>query len=193
MSIDHLHAFAFAGVDWIKRQQARLRRQARRERLRRADPESLSVWGKRYAFTVEEIDAPPSIELSDGHLLLRVRPGTDGHKKHALTEKWLREQVKNAVTPLLAKWQPRMRVRVERVFVRRMKTKWGSCNYKACTIRLNTELASRPPDCLEYVVVHELVHLLEPSHNARFVALMDQYMPAWRLHRDALSCSASSS
>jgi predicted metal-dependent hydrolase len=78
-------------------------------------------------------------------------------------------------------------VKVERFFVRRMKTMWGSCNYKAHTIRLNTELARKPPECLEYVVVHELVHLLEATHNARFVALMDRFMPKWKLHREELN------
>ncbi len=88
---------------------------------------------------------------------------------------------------LLARWQPLLGVRAEGFFVQRMKTQWGSCNHMACTIRLNTELAKKPTECLEYVVVHELVHLLEPTHNARFVALMDRFMPKWEFHREALN------
>ena len=102
-------------------------------------------------------------------------------------EAWYREQIKQAVPPLLARWQPLMGVRGERFFVQRMKTKWGSCNHKARTIRLNTELAKKPAECLEYIVVHERVPLLEPTHNARFVALMDRFMPKWQYHRQVLN------
>ena len=89
--------------------------------------------------------------------------------------------------PLITKWEARLGVKVERVFVQRMKTKWGSCNHHARTIRLNTDLAKKPLECLEYLVVHELVHILEPTHNARFVALMNQYMPKWSSLQDALN------
>ena len=102
-------------------------------------------------------------------------------------EAWYREQIKQAVPPLLARWQPLMGVRGERFFVQRMKTKWGSCNHKARTIRLNTELAKKPAECLEYIVVHERVPLLEPTHNARFVALMDRFMPKCQYHRQVLN------
>ena len=120
-------------------------------------------------------------------MLLRVRPRTDAAKRRALVDEWYREQLKQAVPPLLARGQPRLGVRVERVFVQRMKTRWGSCNHKARTIRLNTELAKKPAACLEYIVVHELVHLLEPTHNARFVALMERFLPGWRFHRAQLN------
>lgn len=89
--------------------------------------------------------------------------------------------------PLITKWEARLGVKVERVFVQRMKTKWGSCNHQARHIRLNTDLAKKPADCLEYLIVHELAHLLEPTHNARFVALMNQHMPKWRSHQDSLN------
>ena len=120
-------------------------------------------------------------------MLLRVRPGTDAGKREALVEEWYRERLKEAVPPLLDRWQPLLGVTVERFFVQRMKTRWGSCNHKARTIRLNTELAKKPPVCLEYIVVHELVHLLEPTHNARFVALLDRFLPQWRFYRDELN------
>jgi hypothetical protein len=118
---------------------------------------------------------------------MRVRPGADVQKRQALVEAWYREQVKAAVPRLLTQWEPKLGVKVERVYVRRMKTKWGSCNYKARTIRFNTELAKKPPECLEYVVVHELIHMLEPSHNGRFVALMDRFMPQWKFYREELN------
>ena len=102
-------------------------------------------------------------------------------------EGWYREQLKKAVPPLIAKWEPLLDVKVERFFVQRMKTKWGSCNPGAGHIRLNTELAKKPPECLEYIVVHEMTHLLEPTHNARFRALMDRFMPKWQFYLDQLN------
>lgn len=187
MGIDAIRAFAASKLDWIKRQQARLREQPREPPREYVDREGHSVWGKRYLLSVVEHDAPPSLELGHRRLLLRVRPGTDVAKRRVLVEAWYREQIRAAVPTFLARWQPLLGVRARRFFVRRMKTRWGSCNYKAHAIRLNTELARKPPECLEYVVVHELTHLLEPSHNARFTALMDRAMPDWRHRRDQLN------
>jgi predicted metal-dependent hydrolase len=102
-------------------------------------------------------------------------------------EQWYRDQLKNAVPPLIAKWEPLLGVKVERFFVQHMKTKWGSCNPGARRIRLNTDLTKKPRECLEYIVVHEMVHLLEPTHNPRFVALMDGFIPQWRFYRDRLN------
>jgi len=187
MSLDTLRVFAISKLAWIQQQQAKLREQERETPRDYVDRESHYVWGKRYLLTVDERDAPPGIELQHHRMRLRVRPGTGEAKRQALVEAWYREQLKAAVPPLLAEWQPRLGVAVERWFVQRMKTRWGSCNHRARTIRLNTELAKKPAECLEYIVVHELVHLLEPTHNARFVALMDQCMPQWRFHREALN------
>jgi hypothetical protein len=137
--------------------------------------------------SVSESDEPPSIALKHSRILLRVRQRTDGRRRQALVEAWYREQLKEAVPPLLARWQPLLGVQVRRFFVQRMKTKWGSCNHKAYTIRLNTELTKKPPSCLEFVLVHEMVHLLERHHNDRFRAHMDQFIPQWRVYRDELN------
>jgi predicted metal-dependent hydrolase len=118
---------------------------------------------------------------------LRVRPGADAEKKADVLEEWYRQQIKVAVPPLIDKWGPLMGLKVKRFFVQRMKTKWGSCNTEPGTIRLNTALARKPRECLEYIVVHEMAHLLEPTHNQRFVALMERYMPKWRFYRDTLN------
>ncbi len=187
MSMETIRAFAISKLGWIKQQQAKVREQERETPRDYIDRESHYVWGKRYLLTVSESDAPPSIELKHDRMLLRVRPRTDKDKKQALVEGWYREQIKTAVPPLLGRWEPRVGVRVERFYVQRMKTKWGSCNHKAHTIRLNTELAKKPADCLEYVLVHELVHFLERHHNDRFRGYMDQFMPQWRLYRDELN------
>ena len=187
MRIDTIRLFAISKLDWIKRQQTRLREQEREIPREYVERESHYVWGTRYLLTVSESDEPPSIEVKHGCIHLRVRPRSDEDKRRALVEEWYRGQLKEAVSPLLARWQPLLGVRVERFFVRRMKTRWGSCNHKARTIRLNTELTKKPAECLEYIVVHELVHLLEPTHNARFVALMDRFMPTWQFHRQTLN------
>ncbi len=187
MSMDTIRVFAISKLDWIKRQQLKMREQQRETPREYVERESHYVWGNRYLLTVCEIDEAPSIELKHSRMLLSVRPGTGLEKRRAVTEHWYRGLLKETVPPLLARWEPRMGVEVERFFVRRMKTRWGSCNPRAHTIRLNTELAKKPRECLEYVLVHELVHLLEPTHNARFLALMDQFMPKWPFHRDALN------
>ena len=187
MHIDTIQVFAISKLDWIKQQQTKLREQEREAPRDYVDRESHYVWGRRYLLTVAERDEPPSIELKHSRMLLRVRPGTDEDKREALVEEWYREQLREAVPALLTRWQPLLGVRVERFFVQRMKTKWGSCNHKAGTIRLNTELAKKPAECLEYIVLHELVHLVEPTHNASFVALMDRFMPNWQFHRQVLN------
>ena len=187
MSLETIRVFAISKLGWIKKQQQQLREQQRETPRDYVDRESHHVWGKRYLLTVKERDERPSIELKHRRMILTVRPGFDESKKAALVDAWYRDQIKTAVPPLLAQWEPRLGVRVERFYVRRMKTKWGSCNHKARTIRLNTELAKKPAECLEYIVVHELTHLLEPTHNARFVALMDRFMPSWQFYREQLN------
>jgi predicted metal-dependent hydrolase len=122
-------------------------------------------------------------------MFLRVRSGTGEFKKRAIVEEWYREQLKRAVPPLIAKWEPRLGVKVARVFVQRMKTKWGSCNSRSRNIRLNNDLAKKPRECLEYIVVHEMAHLLEPRHNDRFTALLDKYQSQWKQVRQTLNSS----
>lgn len=187
MSLATLRVFAISKLGWIKQQQKKLREQERETSREYLDRESHYVWGKRYLLTVAEGDQPPAVELKHNRMILRVRPRADEKKKRTIVEAWYREQLKQAVPLLIAKWEPLMGVNVERFFVQRMKTKWGSCNPRARTIRLNTELAKKPRECLEYVVVHEMAHLLEPTHNARFVALMDRFMPRWQHYRDSLN------
>jgi predicted metal-dependent hydrolase len=187
MSIDTIRIFAISKLGWIREQQTKLREQERETPRDYVDRESHYLWGKRYLLSVSEKNEAPSIELIHGRMLFGVRPRTDAAKRQVLVEEWYREQLKEAVPPLLTRWQPRLGVRVEHFFVQRMKTKWGSCNHKARTIRLNTELAKKPTECLEYILVHEIAHILERHHNERFAALIDTLMPAWRLCRAELN------
>jgi len=187
MSLDTIRVFAISKLAWIKQQQKKLQEQERETPREYLERESHYVWGKRYLLTISESDEAPGIELRHSRMVLRVRPGTDEEKRQLIVEAWYREQIRKAVPPLIALWEPFLGVRVGRFFVQRMKTRWGSCNPGNSSIRLNTELAKKPRECLEYIVVHEMAHLLEPIHSARFVALMDRFMPDWRLRRNQLN------
>lgn len=187
MDLDTIRVFAITKLSWIKNQQHKMCEQARETPREYLNRESHYVWGTRYLLTVAERDQSPSVELTHNRMHLRVRPGTDAHKRQAIIEDWYRAKLKQAVAPLIAKWEPLIGVKVKQFFVQRMKTKWGSCNPVAHSIRLNTDLAKKPQECLEYIVVHEMVHFLESTHNARFVSLMYRFMPKWQFYREALN------
>jgi predicted metal-dependent hydrolase len=187
MSIDTIRLYAIAKLGWIKKQQKKLQEQQRETPREYLDRESHYVWGRRYLLKVQEADQTPSVELKHNQMVMTVRPDAGKEKKEDVVASWYREQLRLAMSPLIAKWEALMGVKSSRIFVQRMKTKWGSCNPHSRSIRLNSELAKKSPECLEYVIVHELVHLLEPTHNHRFVALMDKFMPQWRQFRDELN------
>lgn len=189
MTLDNIRVFAISKLGWIKKQQQKLQEQVRETPREYLDRESHYLWGKRYLFKVEEKDSAAYVSLKHNQMVLHIRPDTSDERKQALLAEWYREKLKEVVPALIAKWEPLMGLKVEKFFVQRMKTKWGSCNHRARNIRLNTELAKKPPECLEYVVIHELVHLLEPSRNSRFISLMDQFMPKWHFYRDELNRS----
>jgi hypothetical protein len=187
MNLDTIRVFAISKLGWIKQQQAKLRGQERETPREYLDRESHFVWGKRHLLKVIECEEAPSIELKHSRMVLRLRPGTPDDKKQAMVAQWYRGQIKAAVADLIAKWEQKMGVKVGRVFVQQMKTKWGSCNPASKSIRLNTDLAKRPPECLEYIVVHEMAHFLVRYHDDRFSGLMDQCLPNWRLLRQTLN------
>lgn len=187
MDLDTIRVFAISKLGWIKQQRKKVTGQEREPPREYLDRESHYVWGKRYLLKVIEKAAASEVELKHRHILLRTRPTAGEEKKQAVLDEWYRAQLKEAAPPLIAKWEPVLRVSVNRFFVQRMKTKWGSCNPRSAHIRLNTDLAKKPRDCLEYIVVHEMAHLLEPTHNSRFIALMDHLIPHWRFHRELLN------
>jgi predicted metal-dependent hydrolase len=187
MSLDTVRLFAIAKVSWIRQQQDKLNLQDRETPREFLSRESHYVWGERYLMKVVEVDAPPAIELKHSRMVFQIRPGMDTDKKKEVLDGWYRELVREAIEPLFKTWEQRIGVKATGVSVRRMKTKWGSCNPIAKTILLNTDLAKKPRECLEYIVVHELVHLLEPTHNERFIKLMDRHMPKWQSHRQLLN------
>ena len=187
MSLDTIRLFAISKLDWIRQQQQKQRAQERETLRECVDRESHYVWGQRYLMKVVAAEAAPSVRREHRTLVLQVRPGADVAARHGVLSTWYREIMKAAVPLLIATWEPRLEVSVRGVHLQQMKTKWGSCNATARTIRLNTELAKKPTECLEYLVLHEMVHLIEPTHNARFVGLMTQFMPDWRHRRQTLN------
>jgi len=178
--LKHIHAFVLSKIGWIKRHQARIAACNDQPPLRYLHRELHQVWGKSYILYIVEADHPPFVELTHTRMILHARPGTDRDKRREIVETWRRDQVKKAALPLMARWELVMGVTVSRLCVRRMKTRWGSCSHARRSIRLNTNLSTKKPELLEYVVVHELAHILEPSHNGRFATLMDTFLPKWR-------------
>ncbi len=187
MSLDTVRVYAISKLGWIMQQQKKLLGQERETKREYLNRESHYVWGERYLLEIAEHDAAPSVDLTHNHLLLKVRPGASEEKKCAVLESWYRDELRKAALPLIEKWERLLSVNVEKLYVQRMKTKWGGCNSAKSHIRLNTELAKKPPECLGYIVVHEMIHLLEPTHNERFIALLDERLPHWQFHRDMLN------
>jgi predicted metal-dependent hydrolase len=187
MSLDTIRVFAISKLPWIRQQQKKLRDQERETAREYLDRESHYVWGRRYLLELAENEGSPFVVLKHRRMILGVRPRTGRAARDEILAGWYREQIRAEVPDLIAKWEPLLGARVRQVFVQQMKTKWGSCNPRARTIRLNTELAKKPRDCLDYIVLHEMVHLLEPKHGERFIALMDQFMPRWQFLRRKLN------
>ena len=180
-------AYAVSKLGWIRDQQAKLRGQARESPRQFVERESHFLWGRRYLLSVKEEEAKPSVRLGHRTITLTVRPGSSQAKRAAAMHEWHRSLLHEAVRPLIRRWETRLGVEVGGYFLQCMKTKWGGCNHRARNIRLNTELVKKPKDLLEYVVVHEMLHLLEPTHSERFLTLMSKHYPAWREARAELN------
>lgn len=187
MPLETIRLFVVSKLAWIRSQQRKLQAQDRETPREYLNKESHYLWGKRYLLEVSHAEAAPVVSLTPRKLKLQVRPNADPAKCEEVLDAWYRQQVHEAVPSLLAKWESLINVKATKVFVQRMKTKWGSCTPDTAYIRLNTDLAKKPPECLEYILVHELVHLLEPTHNERFVAIMDLYLPNWQQLRKQLN------
>jgi predicted metal-dependent hydrolase len=180
-------AYALSKLGWIREQQAKLRNQAREAPRQFVKRESHYVWGRRYLLDITFQESKPFVTLDHRRITLTVRPGSNAKKRAEVMHEWQKSLLHQVVPELIRKWEPKLKVSVGRYFLQRMKTKWGSCNYKAGHLRLNTELATKPKDLLEYVVVHEMVHLLEPTHSERFLAILGEHYPSWREARAELN------
>ncbi|MCW7753614.1 M48 family metallopeptidase [Desulfobotulus sp. H1] len=187
MEDNEVRSFALSRLGWIRRSREKVQSQPRDVALFYRNGEEQFLWGKPCLLEVCEFAGAPGVCLKGRRIYLQVRPGTDARGREAVMAGWMRKQLLTKALFLVRKWEIRMGVRVEKVYIRRMKTRWGSCNCRAFRVRLNTELVRRPVSVLEYVVVHELAHLLEPSHNDRFRRLMDTFLPEWRSLKESLN------
>ena len=175
-------------LGWIKRQKARFAEQPRQSQREMVNGESHYFLGQRYRLRVHEHEAPARVAVRGiASLDLFVRPGASVEQREAVLLHWYREQLRALIPPLLEKWQPILGVQARAWGIKKMKTKWGSCNPTAKRLWFNLELAKKPAMCLEYLVVHELVHLLERNHTERFTALMDGFLPNWSVCRATLN------
>lgn len=187
MALDTIRVFVISKMAWIKKRQAKMREQERERPREMIDRESHFFNGQRYLLKVVEHTGPAKVVCKHKTLELHVQPTMRVEQLLNVLDTWYRKHLKKVVPALIAQYEKRMDVHVNEFGIKKMKTKWGTCNPQAGRIWLNLELAKKPPECLEYIVVHEMVHLLEPSHNERFVLLMDKFMPKWRFHKEELT------
>lgn len=175
-------------LSWIRRQRREFIEQTRESAREMVTGESHYFRGRRYRLNVMEQRTRPGVRIAGRHTLeLRVPPDSETRYRRHVLERWHRDQLYQAIPDLVETWSPVVGVGVAECRVKRMKTRWGSCNIAARRIWLNLELIRKPPRCLEYILVHEMVHLLERQHNERFRRLMDTFMPDWRLRKDELN------
>lgn len=180
--------FAISKLAWIKKNQRKFEKQERQSPRVFAERESHYFEGRKYLLRVTEHEAPPKVFIkTKTRIDLFVRPNTSAEQRQNILNEWYRKQLKNQIPLLIDKWEKVIGVTVSDWGVKQMKTKWGTCNIEQKRIWLNLELAKKPIHCLEYIIVHEMIHLLERHHNETFLLYLDKYMPKWKLYKDELN------
>jgi len=188
MKTESLRLFVISKLGWIKRHIRNMHSQIREPEREYIQGESHRVQGHRYLMNIVEEDAAPKIVLRNKTRMdLHVRPGSSKAKREEVVKEWYRDLLKEQIPGLIEKWEQKLDVAIDEWGVRQMKTKWGSCNIEDRRIWLNLELAKKPKHCLDYVVLHEMLHLKERHHNDHFKALLDQHLPGWRNVREELN------
>lgn len=188
MRAESLRLFVISKLGWIRKHIRNMNSQIREPEREYIQGESHWVQGQRYLLNIIEEEKPPKVEIRNKKYLdLYVRAGSDKSKREDVVKEWYRELLKNQIPSLIEKWEEELEVEIADWGVRQMKTKWGSCNVDDQRIWLNLELAKKPKHSLDYVVLHEMVHLKERHHNDRFKELLDHYMPSWRQRREELN------
>ncbi|CAN2040383.1 Metal-dependent hydrolase [Candidatus Magnetomoraceae bacterium gMMP-15] len=187
MDLDTIRVFAISKLSWIKKQQEIFKNQDRETPREYLTKESHYFKGKRYLLKVIERKASPKVILKHSEIELYIRPNTTIEKRKKILDEWYRAELKKIVPKMIKKWEKKIDVKSNEFGIKKMRTKWGTCNTEAKRIWLNLELAKKPTECLEYIIVHELIHLLERSHNNRFVSFMDEFMPKWKFYKEELN------
>ncbi len=182
-----IKTFIASKLSWIKKHQQAFRKQQRQTPRKYVSGESHYFFGRRYILVVEEKNEKPKVYIKNKKKIILVCPlGSDKTKKKNILQLWYRQNLAAVLEKFIFKWEPKIGVNVKNWRIRRMKTKWGSCNPIKANLNFNLELAKQPECCIEYVVVHELLHLIERRHNERFKSLLDQYLPKWRQYKNQL-------
>ena len=180
--------FAISKMSWIKKNQRNFAKQERQSPRAFAERESHYFEGRRYLLRVTELQAPPKVLIENKtHIDLFIRPNSTIEQQQVILNEWYRKELKNKIPDLIKKWEKIIGVQVSDWGVKQMKTKWGTCNIEQKRIWINLELAKKPDQCLEYIIVHEMVHLLERKHNDQFLACLDKFMPKWRNYKEELN------
>jgi predicted metal-dependent hydrolase len=187
MKLETIRVYAISKLGWIKKQQTKLRNQERETPRDYVTRESHYFMGKRYLLRISETDGAPSVVLRHREIELVVKKDSDLEQRQKLLEAWYRKQLRQKAGTYIAFWEKQMDLKVSEFGIKRMRTKWGSCSRDAKRIWLNLELAKKPKECLEYIVVHEMVHIMERKHGTRFIALMDKFLPQWRQYKEELN------
>lgn len=180
--------FAISKLAWIKKNQRKFEMQDRQMPRIFEQRESHYFEGKRYLLRVTEQNAPPRVEIKTKTFIdLFIRPNATVEQRQNCINEWYRKQLKNQIPQFIEKWEPIIGVTVSDWGVKQMKTKWGTCNIEQKRIWINLELAKKPHNCLEYIIVHEMIHLIERCHNDNFLAHLDKNLPKWKLYKDELN------
>lgn len=186
-SDEAIRLFAVAKIAWIKKQVEKFESQPRQSEREYVSGESHYLWGRRYRLAIRHTNRANNIELKGKKLILTVREKSTQQQRERVMNEWYRNELKDKIPSLIEKWEQIIGVKVDSWGVKNMKTRWGTCNRKDKRIWLNLQLAKKPIKCLEYIVIHELVHLLEKNHNTAFVDYMDKFLPNWRVIKDELN------
>ncbi len=187
MNMDTIRIYAISKLGWIKKQQQKFLAQVRETPREYLFKEGHYFLGMRYLLKIIEHDAPAFVVLKHHTLELYIRPNTDIPKRQIIMDEWYRQELKELVPPIIEKWEKLMKVSLNEFAVKKMKTKWGTCNREAGRMWLNLELAKKPVHCIEYIIVHELAHLLEHTHNDKFITIMNNFLPEWKHLKNELN------
>ncbi len=187
MDLETIRIYAISKLSWIRNHQSKFKNQERETSRDYVSNESHYFNGKRYLLKVIEHNAPPKVILKHSTIELHVRPKASIEKKQSVLEDWYRQVLKDKASELIPKWEKKINVSVNEIAIKKMRTKWGTCNSKKKRIWLNLELAKKPPQCLEYIIVHEMIHFFEKNHNEKFIAYVNKYLPKWRSYKQELN------
>ncbi|WP_183942270.1 M48 family metallopeptidase [Sphingorhabdus rigui] len=186
-NIETIRAFAISKLVWIRKHQTKLAEQERQPPREFLDRESHYLWGRRMLLQIVVSQGRPSIDIEHKKITLRGPEAFTLEAKQRLLDKLYRREARRAIEPIASKWEKILGIEINQIYWQRMKTRWGSCNPQSGNIRLNLELAKKPLECLEYILLHEALHFLVPNHGEHFLVLLDQHMSNWRTIRQILA------